>query len=246
MTRFQASRIHLGISAAVVGTVLAIVFLLWYPGPTFEIAGAITPVLVLIGVDLVLGPLLTLIVYKHGKPGLKFDLAFIAAVQLVALFYGSFTLYSERPHFLVFAVDRVALVAEKHIDTALISYESLTEKSFGRLTNVFARKPEDQDEIQRFLDSVLFEGMPDLERRTEYWEPWESGSEVIRSAITSLADFEPASELEREELADAIARHGREHPRLGLIPIGCIEEDLGMLMDQDSLLPLDVIRVNPW
>jgi hypothetical protein len=155
-------------------------------------------------------------------------------------------LYSERPHFLVFAVDRVSLVAEKHIDTALISYTALTEKSFGRLTKVFSRKPEDREKFQRFLDSVLFEGMPDLERRTEYWEPWESGSEIIRSAITSLDDFEPASEVEREELADAIARFGDEHPRLGLLPIGGTEEDLGMLMDRDSLLPLDVIRVDPW
>ena len=246
MTRFQASRIHLAISAAVVGTVLAIVFLIWYPGPTFEIAGAITPVFVLIGVDLVLGPLLTLIVYKEGKPGLKFDLTFIATVQLVALFYGSLTLYSERPHFIVFAVDRITLVAEKDIDSSLIQYEELTQKSIGSLINVFARKPVDGEEFQRFLDSILFEGMPDLERRSEFWEPWESGSDIIRSAIKSLDNFEPASELERQELAGAISRFGSEHPRLGLLPIGGIEEDIGMLLDLDSLVLLDVIRVNPW
>ena len=74
------------------------------------------PVFILIGVDLVLGPLLTLIVYKQGKPGLKFDLSFIAAVQVAALIYGSYTLHSERPHFLVFAIDRVTLVALSGID----------------------------------------------------------------------------------------------------------------------------------
>ena len=246
MTRFQASRIHFAISAAVVGTVLAIVFLIWYPGPTFEISGARAPVFVLIGVDLVLGPLLTLIVYKQGKPGLKFDLSFIATVQLVALIYGSYTLFSERPFYLVFAIDRVSLVAAKNIDKSSIRYADLTQKPIGRLVNVFARKPEDSEEFQRFLDSVLFQGMPDLDRRTEYWEPWESGANSIRSTIKSLDDFEPASELERQELADAINRHGRKHPRLGLLPIGGIEENIGMLVDQDSLLPLDVIRVDPW
>lgn len=246
MTRFQASRIHLAISATVVGIVLAVVFLAWYPGPTFEIAGARAPVFVLVGVDLVLGPLLTLIVYKQGKKGLKFDLAFIATVQLVALVYGSHTLFSERPSYLVFAIDRVTLVSAKTIDAASILHEELTHKAIGKLINVFARKPEDPEEFQRFMDSVLFQGMPDLDRRTEYWEPWESGRDVIYSAITSLDDFEPASDLERKELAAAIRRHGREHPRLGFLPIGGIEADIGMLMDQDSLLPLDVIKVNPW
>ena len=189
MTRFQASRIHLVISAAVVGTVLAVVFLIWYPGPTFEIAGAKAPVYVLVGVDLVLGPLLTLIVYKQGKPGLKFDLSFIATVQLVALIYGSYTLFSERPSYLVFAIDRVSLVSAKSIDKSSIRYADLTQKPSGRLVNVFSRKPEDAEEFQGFLDSVLFQGMPDLDRRTEYWEPWESGADSIRSAIKSLDDF---------------------------------------------------------
>ncbi len=201
---------------------------------------------VLVGVDLVMGPLLTLIVYKQGKPGLKFDLSFIATVQLVALIYGSYTLFSERPSYLVFAIDRVSLVSAKSIDKSSIRYADLTQKPIGRLVNVFARKPEDSEEFQRFLDSVLFRGMPDLDRRTEYWEPWVSGADSIRSAIKSLDDFEPASELEWQELADAINRHGRKHPRLGLLPIGGIEENIGMLMDQDSLLPLDVIKVDPW
>ena len=246
MTRFQASRNHLAISAVVVGIVLAVVFLAWYPGPTFEIAGARAPVSILVGLQVVLGPLLTLIVYKEGKKGLKFDLAFIATVQLVALVYGSHTLYSERPTYLVFTIDRVSLVSAKTIDAASILYEELTHKPIGELIRVFARKPQDPEEFRRFLDSVLFQGMPDLDMRTEYWEPWESGSDVIRSAITSLDDFEPASELERTELATAIRRHGREHPRLGFLPIGGIEADIGMLMDEDSLLPLDVIKVNPW
>ena len=97
MTRYRASLLHLGLSGAVVAAVLALVFLVWYPDWSFSVAGAVTPVMILVGVDLVLGPLLTLIVYKEGKPGLKFDLAFIAAVQLLALSYGSYTLHGARP-----------------------------------------------------------------------------------------------------------------------------------------------------
>ena len=246
MTRYRASLTHLAISAVIVGAVLAIVFLIWYPGTTFEIAGAVNPVYVLVGVDLVLGPLLTLIVYKQGKPGLKFDLAFIATVQLTALIYGASTLHSERPHYLVFAVDRVTLVASKTVDESLIRDESIATKPLREIVRVFARAPADPEEFQRFLNSVLFDGMPDLDRRTEFWEPWESGFDEISMAIQPFAAFTPASEEERRRVAAALDRYGDEHPNLGILPIGGIEEDIGMLMDRDSLVPLGVIKVNPW
>jgi len=246
MTRYRASLTHLAISAVIVGAVLAVVFLLWYPGATFEIAGAVDPVFVLIGVDLVLGPLLTLIVFKQGKPGLKFDLSFIAAVQLAALAYGSYTLHAERPHYLVFAIDRVTLIANKGIDLASIRDEKLTHKPLGGIVRVFARAPADPEEFQRFLNSVLFDGMPDLERRTEFWESWDSGTDEIRKTIQPLASFAPASDQEGRQVAAALEKYGNEHPHLGFLPIGGIEEDIGMLVDQDSLIPLDVIRINPW
>ncbi len=44
--------------------------------------------LLLLLIDVVLGPLLTLIVYKKGKRTLVMDLAVIAALQLAALTYG--------------------------------------------------------------------------------------------------------------------------------------------------------------
>ena len=246
MTRFRASLIHLIISAFVVATILSIVFLFWYPGSTFEIKGAMNPVFVLVGVDLVLGPLLTLIIYKHGKPGLLFDLWFIALVQLTALGYGSYTLYTERPYYLVFTVDRITAVTNKGIDKSLITYEELTQKPLRGVIKVFARAPTDPKEFEEYMDSVFFQGKPDLERRPEYWEPWQSGSETIRAAIIPLEEFEPASELERQRIAEAIERFSADHPNLGMLPIGGIEDDIGMLMDMDSLAELGVIRINPW
>jgi hypothetical protein len=245
MTRYRAASIHLAMSAAIVGTVLAIVFLFWYPGFSFRISGAVIPVFVLVGVDLVLGPTLTLIVYVHGKWGLKFDLFFIAVVQLTALLYGSYTLYAERPSYMVFAVDRVSLVGKKAIDPTLIAYDEILDMPIGRMQKVFARKPVG-DAYQTFLDSVLFQGKPDLEYRTEFWEPWQSGKDIIRSSIQAISDFEPADSEEQDEIANAVRTYGDAHPNLGFIPIGGIEDDIGLLMDIDTLLPLGVIEINPW
>jgi len=244
MSRYRASFIHLLISAMLVGTVFAIVFWVWYPKPAFEVAGAMSIIGLLVGVDLVLGPLLTLVVYKHGKPGLKFDLTVIVLIQFVALVYGTYTLHDEKPHYLVFSVDRLEFVAKKQVDQTAIRYDELRKKPFAELIQVFARAPEDPDEFQRFLDSVMFEGRPDLESRAEYWEPWDAGTDVIRRRIKQIEDLDATTSREEATLARAIDKYAGAN--LGVLPIGGIEADIGMLLDQDTLEILGVLHVNPW
>ena len=132
---YRASFIHLLISALLVGNVVAIVFWIWYPKPSFEVAGTFSIIGLLVAVDLVLGPLLTMIIFKQGKPGLKFDLCFIATVQIVALAYGSYVLYIERPAYLVFAIDRIEFVSGKQIDQSAIRFDELKMKEFAKITS---------------------------------------------------------------------------------------------------------------
>ena len=85
------------LSFAVATAVLAFMLSLWYPGPLFEAAGGDRLVFILVAVDVTLGPLITLVIFKAGKKGLKFDLAVIASLQLAALVYGMHTVYVARP-----------------------------------------------------------------------------------------------------------------------------------------------------
>ena len=118
MSRWKAASIHLSISVAIGLIVGALLFGVWYPPPFFHAAGADQLVLLLVSVDIVLGPLLTLVVFKSGKRGLKFDLTLIAVVQSVALVYGLSIVLRSRPVFLVAAVDRFSLVSAVDIDDA--------------------------------------------------------------------------------------------------------------------------------
>jgi hypothetical protein len=246
MSRYKAALIHLTISASVVLTILSIAFWIWYPGPTFKIAGAVDVVAVLVGVDLVLGPALTLIVFKEGKPGLKMDLSIIAFIQLAALAYGSHTLYTERPYYLVFVVDRFNLVPEKYIDKSEIRYDELRHKPFADVIRVFARLPQDPDEFQRYMESIMFESRPDLEGRPEYWEPYAAGKQEIRSKIKPLETLQAESAEQRKAIEALAARYRPEHPNLGVIPIYSSTRDIAMLMDIDTEAPLDMIEVNAW
>lgn len=85
MSRFKAFSIHFAISFAIFLILLYFILFQWYPQPLFSTDGGWRIIRIIVGVDLVLGPLLTLIVFKAGKPGLKFDLTIIAFLQITAL-----------------------------------------------------------------------------------------------------------------------------------------------------------------
>ena len=83
--RFKACSIHLLLSLLVALAALIWVFNAWYPAPLHDALAVTYIFLLLIVVDMILGPILTLIVYKPGKTTLVFDLMVIAALQLCAL-----------------------------------------------------------------------------------------------------------------------------------------------------------------
>lgn len=107
MSRWKAFLIHFTLSLVIFAFLLAIILVVWYPGLLFEISGGWEGLRIVIGVDLVLGPLLTLIVYKVGKPSLKFDLSCIAIFQMVCLSGGVWVVYNERPVVLAVEYDAI-------------------------------------------------------------------------------------------------------------------------------------------
>jgi hypothetical protein len=109
-SRWTAALVHVLLSTLVIGTIALGVVLLWFPGGLWHVAGLQKLFGIMIGADIVLGPLLTLLVYKPGKRGLRFDLSMIALAQAVFLAYGVHTLWQNRPLFLVGSQQAFALV----------------------------------------------------------------------------------------------------------------------------------------
>ena len=102
MTRISAFLIHLGISFAIFLGLAYLVVFIWYPDFFFSTDGGWQGMRIIIAVDLVLGPALTLIVFKPGKPGLKFDLTLIGLFQGACLIAGVYVVHSERPLAMVY------------------------------------------------------------------------------------------------------------------------------------------------
>ena len=118
LNRWQAFLIHLGLSVAIAGAVIGLVVFVWYPPPYFGAMGGEILLRLIIGVDVILGPVITLIIFDPRKPRLAMDLAIIGALQLAALLYGVFVMFEARPAWNVFVKDRFEVTAANAVDDA--------------------------------------------------------------------------------------------------------------------------------
>ncbi len=111
-SRFLAAGIHLGASLVVALLAATLVFEVWYPYPYREISGGRDLFLLLVAVDVVMGPLLTLAIFDRRKSNkvLRRDLTIVGALQMAALAYGLWTMMLARPVHLVFELDRFRVV----------------------------------------------------------------------------------------------------------------------------------------
>lgn len=110
MNRWKAAAMHAALSSLVIGTIAIGAVLLWFPAGLWHAASLQQVFGIMVVADVVLGPLLTLLVFRKGKRGLKFDLSMIALAQAAFLAYGVYTLWLNRPVFLVGSTHSFGLV----------------------------------------------------------------------------------------------------------------------------------------
>ena len=111
MSRFRAFAIHLGLSVLIFVGLAYLVIYQWYPDFFFDTDGGWRGMRIIVFVDLVLGPSLTLVVYKAGKPGLRTDLTLIGVLQIACLVAGTYVVYSERPLVVVYNDSRFSVMS---------------------------------------------------------------------------------------------------------------------------------------
>ena len=115
--RVTAATLHLSISLIIAAILATIIFALWYPGDYKNLAGGGQLFWIIVSVDVVIGPLLTCVVFNvtKGRKELWCDLTVIALLQIGALGYGMYTLFDARPVALVFEVDRFRVVSSANV-----------------------------------------------------------------------------------------------------------------------------------
>jgi hypothetical protein len=246
LTRWKASAIHLALSALIATAVVVLMLTLWYPRPYFYAMGGATLLLILVGVDVVIGPLITLIIFNPKKKSLQFDLCVIAVLQLAALAYGSYVMFTSRPVFNVFVVDRFDLVAanqlsETSLDKAPPEYRSLP------LTGpklVAVRQPDGQKRFDITMSSL--NGGHDISELPEYYVPYPEFSEAAGKRARPLPELEKKWPDKVGMIRDFVRDSGRKAEDLGTLAMKARNEDMTLIVDVKTGAIIGALPIDPW
>lgn len=240
--RIKAFLIHLAISIVVALAAMALVFGLWYPSPLHAALGVTGIFLLLLAVDVVLGPCLTLVVFKPGKKTLVMDLTAIALLQLSALAYGVWTVAEGRPAWLVFAVDRFELVRVLDIDERKLEQADLAYRQPSLLGPqwVAASNPADSDERNDLILESVFGGT-DLAQRPNLYQPLSAQKDAIAQRVLALSKL---SEFNTAEHVNALLA---QHPQAdSWLPLRANNQDMVVLMHKASAEVVAIVDLRPW
>ena len=248
ITRWQASGGHLALSAVVGASVLAIMVFVWYPPPYFEAAGGNDLVLLMVGIDVALGPLLTLAVFNPGKGlrKLRFDLVVIAVLQIAALAYGVHVMFVARPSYLVFAVDRFDLVMANVLTDDELAKASppYDRRPLGKPPTVGARVPEDP----KLKEESLFLALSgiDLTQQPRFFVRYDDVAREAVKRAKPLAALRALNPDEGERI-DAIVRSaGRAEEGLAFLPAKAPTKDFAVVVDRETGAIVEKAMLKPW
>jgi hypothetical protein len=233
--RAVAAVIHLFASAAVAGLAALLVFALWYPMPFREVSGGRELFVLLVSVDVLMGPLITLAVFDVQKPRQELlrDISLVTLLQLGALAYGLHTASVARPAIVALEGDRLRVV--RMIDLPMAdpapALESLRVSAWSGPRFVATRKPE-PSEFEDALDRGL--AGEDIGMRPDFWLPSEQTRAAFSQAAMPLDRLVRMRPERKADLDRAVAATGHPAAQLGYLPILARRTDWSALVDRRS------------
>lgn len=243
--RFRAAGLHFGISLLVAASAALLVFRLWYPYPYDEISGGRELFTLLVIVDVIVGPLITLSVFDRAKPRRELvrDLGVVAFLQLAALAYGLWTVMLARPVHLVFEIDRFRVVHAVDVPPELLDTTNYTLPLAG--PTLLSVRPF-RDEQERMQATMLALQGLHLGARPDLWQPYESG----RAAV--LRNARPVSVLQirfperANEIAQQLQAAGRHPETMSYLPLAGRKSFWTVFVDPASAQIVGFMPLDPY
>jgi hypothetical protein len=206
--------LHLLASCVALTVILGGLYLGWYRWPGWYLADAVQVAIVLAGVDLVVGPLLTFIIASSVKPRrvLLRDIAVIATIQLIALAYGTVSLWHGRPLYYAFSEDVLQLVQAYDIEDAELAIAGklnvpLLPHWYNLPRWIWAPLPQDSEEQNKIITSAI-SGGSDVISMPRYYKPWDAGLPALRTQLKKIDDVKYFSGNEKKLLAARVRAAG--------------------------------------
>lgn len=233
---------HLLISLLIALVVVGVVFFIWYPNPLASAVGVTYIFLMLLVIDVILGPLLGLLVYKESKKTLKFDLSVIIIIQIAALCYGIYNLEQGRPAWLVFHADRFELVRKNDIildgiDQAQPQFQRV---SWGKPQFVAVKSATSTKQRQDDIFTEILGGISLAQQPERYVELTQAKSKLQKRAMPLEELQQYNSKVEGEK---TLARYPKADAWL---PLKANPVDMVVLINKEKAEVIKIVDLRPW
>ena len=242
-SRWKAAAIHLLISIAIAFTVVAAMLFLWYPSAYFQAMGGGGLLMLVTGVDVVLGPLITLIIFNTKKKSLKFDLTCVAIVQMVALAYGVSTMFQARPVYTVFNKDRFDVIIAADMNSterAKVTDGAFKSLSFTGPQIVAMETPSDIKELRRMQESGI-----DSRAFSQYYVPYDAKAKEAAAVAKPFTEWQKTHTATAEKIKSFLVTKAIDETKVGFLPLYTRNEDMTVVLDRETGKILAIAPIAP-
>ena len=233
---------HLVLSCLLALVVVGLVFFIWYPAPLATAVGVTHIFLMLLAIDVIIGPVLGFLVYKEGKKSLKFDLAVVILLQLSALSFGVYSIAQGRPVWVSYVVDRFELVRNNDLindkaDQALPQYQ---KPSWLQPQYVGVVVADNVEQRNNDLFAEVMGGISLAQRPERYVELSEVKSLIQQRAqdLELLKQYNDPNQVEK-----VLAKYPMA---TAFVPLKANAVDMTVLISKEKSEVVKIVDLRPW
>lgn len=242
-TRLQAAGLHAIATAAVIAAVCVLFVGVWYPAPLLVAGGGSRLLALLATVLVVTGPLLTLLLYRPGKRGLRFDMWVVGALQLGTLAAGLAVATPARPAYIAVLPMRATLVRANELHLVPHPGPSYTGAPWRGPQVVAVIDPPTAALRSALMEDILA-GRPDIDYRPAYYRALATRiDDLLKHAEPMQAHLAARPALARQAGRWLEARGHRGPGALRVYPLIAPDGELTLVLDPRTR---QVVGIAPW
>jgi hypothetical protein len=243
-----ASSLHFLVTLLLAACAAALIFWVWFPDPLQTMLGGWKLFGLVVGCDITLGPLISLVIYnsKKSRRELITDYSIVGLVQIAALAYGVWVVSNSRPVYVVFCKDRLEVITANEIEDADLKAgkTGYTSRPKWGPKLVATAVPDSGEEHNKALfDALAGKDAPVLPR---YYTSYESQIDDIKTHAQPLRDLIKRHPEAQEPLARAEHKLGTSPDELRWVPVKHKQGFWTALLDTKTWQPLEYLPVDPY
>jgi len=245
--KFVATAIHFVVTLLLAAIAAALIFLVWFPDPLQTMIGGTELFMLVVGCDLALGPLLSLVIYNSRKSRreLIIDYAIVGTIQIAALIYGVTIVAGTRPVYVAFSKDRLEVVTARDInDQELAAAHDAAYRTLPltgpRLVGIEVPKADHND--------ALFQSLAGNEehQRPKFYVPYEAQLAKIRKRARPVDELVKAKPAARPLLEAVMRDVTIPEARVRWLPVHHRKGFWVALIDNDDGKPVAYFDFDPY